>query len=76
MADRLTPIDNSFLSLEEGNTPLHVGNVLVFDAPSSGFDHDALVGHIEQRLAYAFSVCFPDFLPIFPARRLGGGHDG
>lgn len=52
VADRLTPIDNSFLSLEEGNTPLHVGNVLVFDAPASGFDHDALVAHIEQRLAY------------------------
>ncbi len=52
VADRLSPIDSSFLSLEEGNTPMHVGNVLVFDAPDSGFDHDALVGHIEQRLAY------------------------
>lgn len=52
MVDRLSSLDTSFLSLEEGNTPMHVGSVMVFDPPEGGFDHDALVAHIRERLAY------------------------
>lgn len=52
MSDRLSTLDSSFLALEEPTTPMHVGSVMVFDAPSEGFDYDRLVGIIERRIAY------------------------
>ena len=52
MSDRLSTLDNSFLALEESTTPMHVGSVMVFDAPTEGFDYDRLVGIIERRIAY------------------------
>lgn len=52
MADRLSTLDNSFLALEEPTTPMHVGSVMVFDAPDEGFDYDRLVGIISRRIAY------------------------
>ena len=38
MSDRLSTLDSSFLALEEPTTPMHVGSVMVFDAPEGGFD--------------------------------------
>jgi diacylglycerol O-acyltransferase / wax synthase len=49
-ADRLSPLDASFLYLEEPTTPMHVGSVAVFDPPEGGFDYPALVSLIEQRI--------------------------
>ena len=51
MADRLSPLDVSFLSLETPTTAMHVGGVAVLQAPPGGFDYDALVGLIEQRIS-------------------------
>ena len=52
MPDRLTSLDTSFLALEDAVTPMHVGSVMVFDSPEGGFDYDAMVRLIEQRLAF------------------------
>lgn len=51
MPSRLSPLDASFLYLEEATTPMHVGGVAVFRRPARGFDYDRLVELIEQRLA-------------------------
>jgi len=51
VADRLSTLDTSFLHLEDATTPMHVGSVMVFDAPSRGFDYDQLVTLIARRIA-------------------------
>jgi len=61
MPDRLTPLDVSFLYLEEPHTAMHMGSVAVLDPPE-GFDDD-LVALIERRIArpaLARSVSGPD----------------
>jgi len=50
MVDRLSPLDVSFLYLEEPTTPMHVGGVVLFQAPETGFDHDRLVHLIDERI--------------------------
>jgi hypothetical protein len=50
--DRLSSLDPSFFALEDAATPMHVGSVMVFDSPEGGFDYDAMVRLIEQRLAF------------------------
>ena len=52
MADRLSSLDTSFLHLEEAATPMHVGSVMVFDAPAGGFDYENLVTLISERIAH------------------------
>src|SRR5450755_1490931 len=52
MADRLSPLDVSFLYLEEPTTPMHVGSVMVFEGPPGGVDHAKLVRHVLSRIAY------------------------
>ena len=52
MADRLSSLDTSFLHLEDATTPMHVGSVMVFDAPIGGFDYESLVTLISQRIAH------------------------
>ena len=37
MSDRLTPLDVSFLYLEESTTAMHVGSVGIFEMPERGF---------------------------------------
>lgn len=51
MADRLSPLDVSFLYLEGPSTPMHVGGVATFDAGADGFDYERLCGLITARLA-------------------------
>ncbi len=51
VADRLSSLDTSFLHLEDATTPMHVGSVMVFDPPRSGFDYDRLVTLIAERIA-------------------------
>jgi len=48
MAERLTRLDASFLYLEEPDTPMHVGGVLILEAPPGGVD--ALADLVEARL--------------------------
>ena len=51
MPPRLSPLDASFLYLEQPTTPMHVGAVSIFQRPRAGFDYDTLVELIEQRIA-------------------------
>jgi diacylglycerol O-acyltransferase len=51
MADRLSPLDVSFLYMETPTTAMHVGGVAVFEPPDEGFDYDRLVELISQRIA-------------------------
>jgi WS/DGAT/MGAT family acyltransferase len=51
MADRLSPLDVSFLYLEDSTTPMHVGAVSVFETPQ-GFDVDGMVDHVRRRIAF------------------------
>ena len=50
--ERLSPLDVSFLYLEEPTTAMHVGGVAVFQPPEDGFDYERLIGLIERRIAY------------------------
>ena len=52
MTDRLSSLDVSFLYLEEGTTPMHVGGMSVFALPEGGFDYDRLVRLIKKRIAF------------------------
>jgi diacylglycerol O-acyltransferase len=51
MADRLSPMDVTFLHLESATTPMHVGGVSIFEAPERGFDYDRLVELISERIS-------------------------
>ncbi|WP_448615711.1 WS/DGAT/MGAT family O-acyltransferase [Modestobacter sp. URMC 112] len=50
MVERLTALDASFLYLEDPDTPMHVGGVLVLECPAGVLDHDALVDLVRARL--------------------------
>jgi WS/DGAT/MGAT family acyltransferase len=49
MVERLNTLDSSFLYLEEPGTPMHVGGVLILDAPTEGLE--ALADLIAARLS-------------------------
>jgi WS/DGAT/MGAT family acyltransferase len=51
MPDRLSPLDVSFLYMEEPTTPMHVGGVAIFELPESGFDYERLVRLIRDRIS-------------------------
>jgi diacylglycerol O-acyltransferase len=51
MADRLSPLDVSFLYLETPTTAMHVGGVAVFEPPEDGFDYERLVDLIGRRIS-------------------------
>jgi len=50
VVERLTALDASFLYLEDPDTPMHVGGVLVLECPAGVLDHDALVDLVRRRL--------------------------
>ncbi len=52
MSDRLTPLDVSFLYLEEPTTAMHVGGVAIFQPPADGFDYEKLCELISARIAF------------------------
>jgi diacylglycerol O-acyltransferase / wax synthase len=49
MVERLTRLDASFLYLEEPDTPMHVGGVLILEAPPGGVE--TLAALVEARLS-------------------------
>ena len=51
MPDRLSPLDVSFLYLEEPTTPMHVGSVMLLEPPAGGLDVDRFVKHVSARIA-------------------------
>ncbi|MGH3516923.1 MAG: WS/DGAT/MGAT family O-acyltransferase [Haloechinothrix sp.] len=52
MVDRLSALDASFLYMEDASTPMHVGAVAVFERPVEGFDFDAALALVSQRLGF------------------------
>ncbi len=52
MPDRMSALDVSFLYLEERNTPMHTGSVMVFEVPDEGLDVERLTRHVEARIAF------------------------
>jgi diacylglycerol O-acyltransferase / wax synthase len=52
MSERLSPLDASFLYLEEPETAMHVGSVMIFQTPEQGLDFDRLVRHVAARIAF------------------------
>jgi len=50
MSDRLSPLDVSFLYIEETSTPMHVGGVAVFQPTATGLDYERLAHLVRQRL--------------------------
>ena len=52
MAERLSPLDASFLYLEEQATPMHVGSVMILRPGPGGLDHGRLMRHVGDRIAY------------------------
>ncbi len=52
MAERLSASDLGLLAGETAATPMHNATLEVFDPGDSGFDHDALVAHIDDRIAF------------------------
>ena len=51
MPERLSAVDVSFLYLEGRSTPMHVGEIAIFEAPPSGFDYERLVQLVEERVS-------------------------
>lgn len=51
MAQRLSPLDVSFLYMEEPTTAMHVGGVAIFQIPPSGLDYDKVVSLISERIS-------------------------
>src|SRR3954471_11641153 len=49
MVERLTRLDASFLYLEEPDTPMHIGGVLILERPAGGVE--ALAELIQARLS-------------------------
>jgi diacylglycerol O-acyltransferase len=52
MSQRLRPSDLALLALETPQTPMHNMTLEIFDPRDSGFDYDALVAHIADRVAF------------------------
>jgi diacylglycerol O-acyltransferase / wax synthase len=86
MVERLTRLDASFLYLEEPDTPMHVGGVLILERPAGGVEALAdlvaarlpLVPRYRQRvaevpghLANPVWVDDPDFDIAYHVRRSG-----
>lgn len=52
MSERLRPSDLALLADETLRTPLHNATLEIFDPGESGFDYDALLAHIDDRIAF------------------------
>jgi hypothetical protein len=52
MPDRLSPLDASFLYLEQPTTAMHVGSVMVFRPGPVPFSYERLVRHVAARIAF------------------------
>jgi diacylglycerol O-acyltransferase / wax synthase len=52
MSERLRPRDVALLGEETSRTPMHNATLEIFDPGESGFDYDALIAHIEDRITF------------------------
>ncbi len=56
ISDRLSPLDVSFLYIEEPTTPMHVGGVAVFQPPETGLDYERLAHLVRQRIVLRAAI--------------------
>ncbi len=52
MTDRLHTRDLAILAQESVRTPMHNSTLEIFDPGASGLDYDALVAHVDDRIAF------------------------
>ncbi|MCW2753336.1 MAG: Diacylglycerol O-acyltransferase [Marmoricola sp.] len=52
MSERLRAADLAVLSAETSRTPMHNATLEIFEPGDSGFDYDALIAHIEDRITF------------------------
>ncbi|MCZ4498740.1 MAG: wax ester/triacylglycerol synthase family O-acyltransferase [Marmoricola sp.] len=52
MNERLRAADLALLSAETACTPMHNATLEIFEPGDSGFDYDALIAHIEDRITF------------------------
>jgi diacylglycerol O-acyltransferase len=52
MSERLRPSDLALLGQETASTPMHNATLEIFDPADSGFDYEALIAHIEDRITF------------------------
>ena len=52
MSERLRASDLALLAEETPQTPMHNATLEIFDPGDSGFDYDALLAHIDDRIAF------------------------
>ena len=52
MSERLRASDLALLADETPQTPMHNATLEIFDPAESGFDYDALLAHIDDRIAF------------------------
>ncbi len=52
MSERLRANDLALLAGERPQTPMHNATLEIFDPADSGFDYDALLAHIDDRIAF------------------------
>ncbi len=52
MSERLRASDLAVLSAESASTPMHNATLEIFEPGDSGFDYDALIAHIEDRITF------------------------
>ena len=52
MSERLRPSDLALLGVDTSRTPMHNATLEIFDPADSGFDYDALIAHIEDRITF------------------------
>ncbi len=52
MSERLRASDLALLADETPQTPMHNATLEIFDPGDSGFDYDALMAHIDDRIAF------------------------
>ena len=52
MSERLRADDLALLAEEAAQTPMHNATLEIFDPADSGFDYDALMAHIDDRIAF------------------------
>ena len=42
--DRMSPLDASFIAIEDDNNPMHIGNVSIFEGPPPKYGDGATTG--------------------------------
>ena len=52
MSERLRSADVALLTAETARTPMHNATLEIFDPGESGFDYDALLAHINDRITF------------------------